>query len=211
MRYRIYRTETVERNYECPRCGIRGVTFVRGRGSSTFRQGLIFDDEAGELSARADAAMAVQDDASRVLALIACPGCKQRAPGAIGWSIARLTFGLVATGLLVAIVGVVVTLAYRLPLWVVPLVGLVAIVAGAWTEVGRWREAGRARTRLTDLRPASPEKTLPRAVARQGEARRKETAPVAGPRSAPVVPVASVAPPRDPEPPAPGEGPRFLG
>lgn len=200
MRFTVIRTETVERNYECERCGTRGTTWVRGRGSSSYNRGLLVDDA---MQGREDAAMAMQHDATRVLTLIKCPSCELRAPHALSWSIGRLAVSLVPALIVAAGGGAVAVYVWGWPPWVAPILAGLAVVAGFWREVGRWREAGRAHARLTNLKPGSPDKTLPKAIARP-------RLPSAPPAPDPVVPVASVAPPRDPEPPAPGEGPRFL-
>jgi hypothetical protein len=199
VRYHLFRSETVERSYQCPRCETRATTFVRGHGASSFSPGLFSDD--AEMAARENAAMSMQHDATRVLGLIQCPSCKLRAPGAVGWSIARLvTTTVFLTALLVGS-GLALGYAGGWPMWLVPLLGAFGLIAGVWTEIGRWREAGRATLRLTGVKAGAM--PLPKAVALR-------RLPAAPPAPAPIVPIASVAPPKDPEPPAPGEGPRFL-
>lgn len=197
MRYQLFRTETVERYYTCPRCGTRGTTFVRAHGSAAYRNSW-FDDNA-EADAREVARMRVQDDATRILGLVRCPGCNERAPGAVGWSIVRFVVGGVpaAAGFAIALPLVIITMAWWA--WLCLLGAAAWLATAVSTEGGRWREATRARLQLTGVTVVPSDKSIPKAIARE------LPAPVV-----PVVPVASAPPPRDPEPPADGEGPRFL-
>jgi hypothetical protein len=136
----------LERNYECPRCGMRALVAVDGRGASAERR---------------DA------DANAVLAMAACPRCYERPGGVVGK--AALRIALLSIGAAVAFWMVVATLLlHRLDqlgdLWALEPVVLLATAGWlAAVELRRWR----AGARLTIVRERAPAPDgLPRAVAR---------------------------------------------
>lgn len=199
MRYRLVRTETVERKYECAHCKSTGETFVRARGeSSWFRRSWFYSND-DEPEAHEDAAMSVQDDATRILGLVRCPTCGRRATGAVVWSMVRLAWSMLVV--LAATSGflVVSLMLWEWPGWTAFAIAALGIAIGAHNEWRRWGAARLARRALTKLRVA-PE-APPVAIARI----RPPTEP---PQK--IQPVRTEAPPREPAPPSSGEGPRFL-
>jgi hypothetical protein len=189
--------EELERNYECPRCGMRAVVVVEAEASrSPWRR---TEERLG-----ADG-LARQDDATSALGLVRCPSCRERPRGALVWSALRVvTYGIgaiFAYGLLgVAVGGRVRFRSLSMLFEYAPVIFGVAGVIATMIEIRRWGAAGKIRV-IQELR-APIEKTLPRAQARVVTA-----PPVAPP---PPVVVVKSAPPPVIAAASPDEGPRFL-
>jgi hypothetical protein len=198
VRFTIFRTATVERYYKCSRCETRATTLVRAKGSASYRRGLIED---GELEAREESQINLQDDATRILSLVRCPHCQLRERGAIGYSIARGVFSLIGATVLGAFVALMVVWAWEWPFALIYAIGALTLFGGLSNEFRRWGEAGRARARLVDVRPGSPAATLPRAIA---------LPKLPPPPPEPIKPVASVEPEHEQPVADDGAGPRFL-
>lgn len=197
MRYRIHTSATIACEFACRRCATTGTTEVRARGSShEFGDGL-FDPIDSDARALDAAKQDLHHDAKRILGLIRCPACEQRAPHAAAWAAIRFAMLCVPSAVTLFVgIGVLLNIdAGDEFAWMLVVVGVIALLLTR-IETARWREAARARSLLSCVRRVE---TLPRAVARE-----RPSVPV------PVVPITSVPPPRDPGPPATGEGPRFL-
>jgi hypothetical protein len=203
VRYRIQTSATIECDYACRRCTTTGTTQVRARGTShEFGDGW-FDPIDSDTRALGAARQDLHHDAQRILGLVRCPGCGQRAPNAGAWSALRIAMLCVPSAIALFLgIGVLVNLdASDDFAWMCVVVGVVALLL-VRIETARWREAARARSLLSCVRRKG---VLPRATARACPA-----APAPAARAAAPVVATSAPPPRDPEPPADGEGPRFL-
>jgi len=180
------------RYFTCKRCGARGEVAFRAKGDSGWQTGSIMlevDPQDVHTAAEED----LMSDAERVLGLVKCPTCKQRAPGSVRWAWIRILAWFAAGGLGYAAMGVIIH------------VQIGAIVCGvlgcwqAWREHSRFRRADRAK--LLRLKPGT------------------RPAPEAGPTPKPVLPPAPklpparaiTAPPIQPiQPRGPDEEPAFL-
>jgi len=197
--------EELERNYECPRCGVRAVVVVEAEASrSPWRR---TEERLGPDG------MARQDDATSALGLARCPSCRERPKAALLWSSLRVvSYGIgaiVAYGLLGVVVGGRMRFRNLSMLFqYAPVIFGVAGVVATMIEIRRWGAAGKIRV-IQELRPAI-EKALPKATAK-AKARVVTAPPVAAPPP-PVAPViiAKSAPPAVVAPASPDEGPRFL-
>ena len=120
MRISITRTETVERNWECARCGAHGVVVLRATGESGWRQVWWSEDDAEEAAAD-DARADVQNDAERMLGMIRCPTCGKRARGVYAWAVLRNIIPVGAVLLGGAIVSIVLVASSGAPFWIAPI------------------------------------------------------------------------------------------
>jgi hypothetical protein len=208
---------SVERYYTCPRCGARGeVEFTaHGMGGSFSMLGWLFSlwrfrrlgDFGSSGNPQDDADAEQRKDADRILALIRCPACHKRPPGAFFWPALRIVglgvLGLIAVSIRLHLMGV--------PWW---LGGAVLAGFGLIVEIRRFGRAqhfatlklapgadplpeARVYDRVTDA-PSSPVRAL---------AERVPIEPVATPIHRPAV----VAPPPQPAPLSPGAEPSMLG
>jgi hypothetical protein len=198
----------LDRNYECPRCGIRAIVVVEAEASmSPWRR--------FESRAISPDGMARQDDATRSLGLVRCPSCNQRPPLALVWSALRVLGYAIGAVLVYSILGsatVARVWRLRLPFEYIPVVFGAAGVIATMIEIRRWGAAGKAR--IVRVIAAPVERALPVAKARRVRAPSPSPAVAPRPAAAPVKdalakPAAPAAPPSSP-PPAPGDGPRFL-
>jgi hypothetical protein len=185
-------TTLIERPWQCPRCGARGVVTRRLRKA---RRLLRARGAAPAPERDTDAHWHAEDEATRMLAMIKCPACLSRAPGAIAGSALRLGVTALGAMILAAVASGALLIAEDLPL-----AGLLLWLAGPFAlgavrEVQRWRIAGRAS--VLQLKPGPPEPVLPRAVVHK----------LAAPTS--IVPIESSAP-EPVEPADEASGPRFL-
>lgn len=136
-----------------------------------------------------------------ILALIRCPSCNERAPQAKRSSVGRIAFEVASVFFAIAIIALIVG---PLPLWgwmvwLVPVIGAIALAFAARAEVRRWRLAARAR--LVQLRPgtAPPQVAapLPVAIAQPGvTGTRPRLAPIEAAPPAVVEPTDADEPPQ---------------
>lgn len=156
--YRLTRSELAQRYFACPHCGAQGEVIFGAEGSSGWQQDTLLGSPVHERVER-QAEVDLRTDAMRTQALIACPTCGERSPGAVRWMAIRVGF--------LAIVAVAI-----------PIIGGVQFVVGgclfgalaiwqAWRERGRWNRAGRAViTKLVPGKAPEHERSKP-AVRRQ--------------------------------------------
>ena len=102
--HKVTLTQAVERELTCPRCGAHGDATFNAIGEGGWaRESVVADmfntDSAQERSAQ-DAASDLVLDADRIVGLLRCPACKQRAPGALRWPAIRVAVPLVIAALL---------------------------------------------------------------------------------------------------------------
>ena len=137
----VTRTETRQHAWECVRCRAHGLVTLRAVGESGWKRVGYFNPQKAEARAYNDAAVAVQRDAERIMEMIRCPKCLQRAPRVRFWSGVRLVpaviAGLVVGGLMGGGVASILGVSFWLGLPAAPIGGYV----GTLTERRRWREA----------------------------------------------------------------------
>jgi hypothetical protein len=207
VRVSVTREETLERNWECARCGAHGHVVMRAVGESGWKQ-VWWSREAAEDAAREDAGWAVQRDADRMLGMIKCPSCKHRAKGVYAWAVIR-NIPSFFVGLFIGITLATISILWaHLPFLMALPIMLACALLMCWPERRRWLEAKNTTVRglvpgdpetVALLRAKKTEAAMPKAVARELPAPKKDV----------LVPVASSAP-QQIERPADDEGPRFL-
>lgn len=182
-------TAELERNYECPHCGMKAIVVVRGERALTPFQ----KRTSSTASLSIDDGMRRQDDATRTLGLVACPSCGRRPRFALVWSALRA----IGVGIGAVFVSVLGSRAYYTWSWV-PIVFAGGCGLGAVIEVRRWGAAGK----MIVLRMISGPPPKARAL--------DKPAPPPAPKQLPApAPAPLVA--RDLPPPAdPSKGPSFL-
>jgi hypothetical protein len=206
VRISITRRETVERNWECSRCGAHGHVIFRATGESGWRRVWWSEDDA-ERAAAEGAKADVHNDAERILGMIRCPTCGRRARGVYAWAVVRNIFPVLSVVFGCAIVCIVL-IGSGAPWWVTPPLLLASAFLALLPERQRWREA-RATT-VRDLVRGDPQKValmrakkteaaMPKAIAHALPAPKKEA----------IVPVTAYAPQPIARP-SDDEGPRFL-
>lgn len=147
-------TSVATHDWLCSHCHAAGHVTVKARGESRARVWLS-EQRAGE-GAHRGAAVALEEDAIRICALVRCPSCHRRAPYA---AIATAWHGIpdLVTAVLAGLGAVMVGAAADLPIMLAIALGLlvtiVMLVLG--DECRRWREAARVQVRLTS-KPARP-------------------------------------------------------
>ena len=188
----------LERNYECPHCGMKAIVVVRGERSLTPFQ----KRTESTVSLSIEDGMRRQDDATKTLGLVACPSCGRRPALAPLWSALRV-LGVGIGAVFATMVGTRrVYLFWRY----VPFIFVIGLGIGAWFEVRRWHAAGKIVVvrmisgpppkAVAIDRPAPPKKLEPAPPPKKVEPAKIEPAPVIE---------------RDLPPPAdPSQGPRFL-
>ena len=82
--YRLKKSELAQRYFTCTHCGAQGEVIFGAEGSSGWQRDSLFEPDIDAKIARA-AENDLRTDASRTQALIACPTCGRRAPGAVRW------------------------------------------------------------------------------------------------------------------------------
>jgi hypothetical protein len=200
----VTRKELVERRWECPHCKSYGVVMMRAHGESGWRRiGLFQDRDAVEADAADDASWSVQRDAERMMAMIECPVCKQRAPRVMFWSVVRTVWPVLASMVTSAVIWVLLYFWIGAPWWVLPILLASAVAFGIKEEIRRWRTAGR--TRVESLRQGQT--ALPVAVASQSKPPVKPIAIKSN--SGSIAPIASSAP-QVVQASELSDGPRFL-
>lgn len=192
--HKVTLTRAVERPFTCPRCGAHGQAAFNAIGEGRWaRESPLADlfntDSAEERSAQ-DAASAVLIDADRIVALIRCPACKQRAPKALLWPTVRVLVPLLVALALPVLVG-------RMFGWFA-LVLVVVAIGIAWKERRRLQRADHVT--LSGVAHGAKENAKTRFA--------PKPRPIAPPRP-PVVSVPIVAPVIE-KPRGPDEGPAFL-
>ena len=168
--------ELAQRYFTCKHCGAHGEVAFTGVAVDS-------EHQIAEVDLRADA--------MRTQALIACPSCGRRAPGATRWVAIRIGFWL-ALGVALTVAG-----GTEVALGAIGCSGLAVWQAGR--ERGRF---GRARRALILKLAPGPPVEPPRPVIH------RQLAPPPELPLARVVSVAAVRAPSEPDPTAP---PRFLG
>ena len=134
---------TEAQDWSCAHCQTHGNVVIHARGVGSRQVWL--SDEKAEHGAHEDAAVALQRDAQRILALVKCPSCNRRAPGAL---VATLWHGLkdlliaITTGATVGFITWAVTSSTKLGIVGLVIAFLVCVAIGQ--EARRWREASRA-------------------------------------------------------------------
>jgi DNA-directed RNA polymerase subunit RPC12/RpoP len=186
----------LERNYECPRCGMKAIVVVRGERSMTpWQRGT-----EASVSLSIEDGMRRQDDATKTLGLVSCPSCSRRPALALVWSGLRV----IGCGIGAAFVVLMGTRG-RLLLAYLPLLFVGGCAIGVAIEARRWHAAGK----IVVLRMISG--PPPKAVATRKALPVAKPAPPAPPPPPPppITPSAPVE--RDlPLPADPSQGPRFL-
>jgi hypothetical protein len=217
---------SVERYYTCPRCGARGEVEFTAHGTSTGGGSMLawlfglwrfrrLGDFGSSGNPQDDADAEQRKDADRILALIRCPACHKRPPGAFFWPALRIAglgvLGLIAVSIRLHLMGV--------PWW---LGGAVLAGFGLIVEIRRFGRAQKFATlklapgaaalpearvydRITDA-PSSPVRALAERVPIEPMIE-TAIAPVVAPIARPAV----IAPPTQPAPLAPGAEPSMLG
>jgi hypothetical protein len=213
---------SVERYYTCPRCGVRGEVEFTAHGMSSGGGSMLavlfglwrlrrLSDFGSSSNPQDEADAEQRKDADRTLALIRCPSCHKRPPGAFFWPALRITgFGVLG----------LIAVSMRLYLWGVPWWVGGAVMAG-FGLILETRRFGRAR-RFATLKLAPGAAALPEArvydritdapsspVRAVAERAPIETAIV--PVAAPIARPAVVAPPPQPAPLPQGAEPSMLG
>jgi hypothetical protein len=168
------------------------VVTLRTVGESGWKRVWISERRAEE-RAMNDAIVDVQRDAEKILGMIRCPKCKQRAPRVQLWSGVRLVPAVIGGMFFGGLVGGGILMLLGVTWWF----GLAGVPLGGWigtfSERRRWREANLAVVR--ELEGGEPvAKPLP------------APAPAPAPK---LEPLRSAAP-EQVERAADGEGPRFL-
>lgn len=191
--YRLSKRERAERYFTCKHCGATGEVAFGAEGTSGWqRDGLLVDD-LHETVARA-AEIDLRTDAMRTQALIPCPTCGRRAPGAVRWVAIRVGFWM-GGAVALATVG-----ASQLLLGAAGCCGMA--IWQAWRERGRLDRAGRAT--ILKLQPGKlPDAELPR----PRPAVRRQLAP---PPDLPQARVVAAPAPVVAEAPDPAAPPKFL-
>src|SRR4249919_1558480 len=96
----------LNRDWLCQHCHAYGRVTVSAKGTGERR--VLWSRDDAEDAAHADAASSLQADVDRIVALVRCPACRERAPGAV---LATLCF--VLPDLAIAIVcGVMATILF---------------------------------------------------------------------------------------------------
>lgn len=156
-------TSVATHDWLCSHCHAAGHVTVKARGESRARVWLS-EQRAGD-GAHRGAAVALEEDAIRICALVRCPSCHRRAPyaaSATAWhGIPDLVTALLA-GLGVVMVGAMANLPMKLAIALGVLATIVLLFLG--DEGRRWREAARVQVRLTTKpsRPKLPAARTPR-------------------------------------------------
>lgn len=190
--HKVTLTRAVERTFTCPRCGAHGEAAFNAIGEGGWaRESALADlfntDSAEERSAQ-DAASALLLDADRIVALIRCPHCKQRAPRALLWPAVRVLVPLA--------IALALPFVSRFLGWFSLL--LVAVAIGiAWKERRQIERADHVR--LTKIERPAKDSAKGRVATKPRPAAPRVVAPVA-PIVAPVIE----------KPRGPDEGPAFL-
>jgi hypothetical protein len=183
------RTETGQHAWECAHCRAHGVVTLRTVGESGWKRVWISERRA-EQRAMNDAIVDVQRDAERILGMIRCPKCKERAPRARFWTGVRLVPSVIGGMLFGGLVGGGVLMVLGVTWWF----GLAGVPLGGWIgsfpERRRWREANLAVVHQLE----------------GGEAVVAKPAALPAPKLEPL----RTAAPEQVERAADGEGPRFL-
>ena len=195
--HKVTLTRAVERTFTCPRCGAHGEAQFHAVGEGGWaRESVLSDmfntDSAVERSAQ-DAAAALLLDADRIVSLIRCPSCEQRAPGALTWPAVRVALPLVVAGVLPFVSSFLI--------W--GSLGLVVVALWVlWREYRRVRRADHIE--ILKLEPGADQ------VAKAKASARARFAPKPAPRPAPKAIVVPVVAPVIEKPRGPDEGPAFL-
>jgi len=71
----------LNRDWLCQRCSAYGRVTVAAKGSGQRR--VLWSRDDAEDAAHADAASSLESDVDRIIALVRCPACRERAPGAV--------------------------------------------------------------------------------------------------------------------------------
>ncbi len=194
MQYRLNKSELAQRYFTCAHCGAQGEVIFGAEGSSGWQKDSVFTTNIDERVAKL-AESDLRTDAARTQALIECPTCGRRSPGAVRWAGIRIGFWVVL-GATIPIVG-----GAELAMGAL-FFGGVAIWQ-AWRERGRFKRAGRAViTKLVAGKLPEPDEAKPKPVVR-----RQLAPPPDLPVARVVVAPAPVAHEEAPDPTAP---PRFL-
>lgn len=194
--HKVTLTRAVERTFTCPRCGAHGEVEFHAVGEGGWaRESVLADmfntDSAVERSAQ-DAAADLVLDADRIVSLIRCPACEQRAPGALVWPAVRVAVPVV--------IGVGLLFVSSFLKWVS--LGLVGVALWVlWRERRRVKRADHVEITKLELGAAA------QATARAKAKAKFAPKPVNRPPPKVVVPV--VAPVIE-KPRGPDEGPAFL-
>jgi len=102
--YKLTRSELAQRYFACKLCGANGEVAFGAQGSSGWtRDGMFVDNVHAQVERAAE--VDLRTDAMRTQALIRCPTCGRRAPGAVRWVAIRIGFWLAAGVGLVAVGG----------------------------------------------------------------------------------------------------------
>lgn len=197
MKVSVTREETVERNWACARCEARGVVQLRAVGESGWKQ-VWWSREAAEERAAEDAGWAVQRDADRMLGMIRCPSCRQRARGVYGWAVLRNLIP-VFMGLLVGAAAALMTYVWFewSPWTAIPFM-FICGASALLPERRRWVEARETTVRGL-VRAEKSRAAVPKATARELPTKKPEL----------LAPITTHAP-QQIERAADAEGPRFL-
>jgi hypothetical protein len=196
-------TATLTRDWLCKHCHAHGQAIVQARGRGERR--LWFSRASAADGAHQEAAVALDADADRIAALIRCPHCRHRRPGAAlatAWRILPDLFPAATAA------GIVLLFCAEkdVPTWITLLACtlVLLLVLAIGDERRRWRQAGRAQ-----LQTNAPK----RRIAPAAPVRPSATDPYRAPPAPP--PVAVVRPPTVvPTPSVQGDGsekpPTFL-
>lgn len=203
--FKVTRTEVKERYFTCERCGAYGEVEFHAVGEGGWVKESFWEDDAAGRSAQ-QAADDLQVDADRVVAMIRCPACEQRQPGAFTGAYLRIGAPTLA-GAIAPFLGAHL-IVFSVVMWAVAVWLL-------WRELKRLGRANRAEilklkypekepaTKSTKPGAKSPTHQRAAAAATKAIAAKPVTAP------APIVPIRTSAPeivqPRGPE-----DGPGFL-
>lgn len=185
---------TLERLFECTRCGAQAVVFVDAQAARSPVHALTDGDSDG---------LGAHGDATSTLGLMRCPSCHERPRTAVVGSVVRVvlyTLGGMIVFYMAARVALGRKFLWRLPDWTTPAIVLTFGLTAIGIELRRWRAAARAV--VGKVRPGKSV-GLPVAIARAAPPLpEREPAP-----PTPIAPRIAVAP--APVEPA-GETPRFL-
>jgi hypothetical protein len=154
------------RDWRCARCNVHGQVIVQACGKGEKR--LWFSRSAAAEVAHDRATAALERDGDRIAALVRCPQCHARAPGA---SVATVWHGLgnLVSALLggAVVAAVVAARTASLPLAILLMVVTWVVVVGVGDERRRWTAAGRAQLTLdrTTRKPTAAPQRQPATAA----------------------------------------------
>lgn len=195
--HKVTLRQAVERTFKCPRCGAHGEVEFHAIGEGGWaRESVLtemFNTESAVERSAQDAAADLTLDADRVVSLIRCPSCEQRAPGAFTWPAFRV-------GLPLIVAAVLPFVSFTLGLGSIVLVGF-----ALWVFSREYRRVQRAdRVEILKLEIGADQ------VAKAKAKAKARFAPKPTPRPAPKPIVVPVVAPVIEKSRGPDEGPAFL-